>query len=92
MTREVRPLECSENIRPLCRLRDGEHAVIQGIYLHGAMRHRLQDLGWIPGTKIQRLHTAGGGDPVAYTGRGTVIALRKNYAKLNWVRQWDQGE
>lgn len=76
-------------VRPLCTLRTGETAVIQALYLHGAMRHRLQDLGWIPGTRIQRLQTGSGGDPTAYAVRGAVIALRKCDAKLVLVRRID---
>ncbi|WP_298481705.1 FeoA domain-containing protein [uncultured Ruminococcus sp.] len=71
-----------ETVRPLCALQRGETAVIEALYLHGAMRHRLQDLGWIPGTRIQRLQTAGSGDPTAYAVRGAVIALRRCDAKL----------
>lgn len=68
--------------RPLCTLAYGETAVIASIYLHGAIRQRLQDLGWIPGTAIRRLHTAGSGDPTAYAVRGGVIALRRCDAKM----------
>lgn len=73
-------------IRPLHTLESGETAIIEGVYLHGAMRHRLLDLGWIPGTQIQRLQTAGSGDPTAYAVRGGVLALRQNDAKLVLVR------
>ena len=53
-------------VRPLHTLAYGETAVITSMYLHGAIRQRLQDLGWITGTAVRCLHTAGGGDPTAY--------------------------
>ena len=34
-------------VRPLHTLAYGETAVITSMYLHGAIRQRLQDLGWI---------------------------------------------
>ena len=37
-------------VRPLHTLAYGETAVITSMYLHGAIRQRLQDLGWITGT------------------------------------------
>lgn len=71
---------------PLSALRQGQAATIDALYLHGAMRQRLQDLGWIPGTSIRRLQTAGSGDPTAYQVRGAVIALRQRDAKMILVR------
>ena len=64
-------------VRPLHTLAYGETAVITSMYLHGAIRQRLQDLGWI---------TAGGGDPTAYAVRGGVVALRKCDAKMILVQ------
>lgn len=49
-------------VRPLHTLAYGETAMITSMYLHGAIRQRLQDLGWITGTAVRCLHTAGGGD------------------------------
>ncbi len=73
-------------IQPLHTLCPGTSARIVKIYLHGAMRHRLQDLGWIPGTTIQRLQSASGGDPTAYRVRGGVLALRACDARLVLVQ------
>jgi ferrous iron transport protein A len=47
----------------------------------GSERLRLLDLGFVPGTPIQRLRTGPLGDPVAYLVRGTVIALRIEQAQ-----------
>ena len=73
-------------VRPLHTLAYGETAVITSMYLHGATRQRLQDLGWITGTAVRCLHTAGGGDPTAYAVRGGVVALRKCDAKMILVQ------
>lgn len=75
-----------ERVRPLCTMKPGEAGVITALYLHGSMRHRLLDLGWIPGTRIQKLYTARRGDPSAYAVRGVVIALRACDAKLILVQ------
>lgn len=52
-------MQSTKSVRPLCSLAYGETAVIASVYLHGAIRRRLQDLGWIPGTAIRCLQTAG---------------------------------
>jgi len=44
----------------------------------GAVRHRLLDLGIVPGTVVQRLMSSPSGDPVCYRVRGAMIALRKS--------------
>ena len=74
-------------VRPLHTLAYGETAVITSMYLHGAIRQRLQDLGSDHRHQPSaRLHTAGGGDPTAYAVRGGVVALRKCDAKMILVQ------
>ena len=79
-------MQSTKSVRPLCSLAYGETAVIASVYLHGAIRRRLQDLGWIPGTAIRCLQSAGGGDPTAYAVRGGVVALRRRDAKMILVQ------
>ncbi len=43
----------------------------------GPMRARLQDLGFVPGTRVRCLFRSCFGDPAAYRLLGTVIALRR---------------
>lgn len=45
-----------------------------------AMRRRFQDLGLIPGTRVECLGHSPLGDPCAYLIRGAVIALRRSDA------------
>ena len=60
----------------LSELRVGQTGTVLNIETTGSMRRRLLDLGIIEGTKIQCLHKSPSGNPVAYTIRGAVIALR----------------
>jgi DtxR family Mn-dependent transcriptional regulator len=50
----------------------------------GADRHRLQDLGVLPGTRVRAEFASPAGDPVAYRIRGALIALRKEQA--DWIQ------
>jgi DtxR family Mn-dependent transcriptional regulator len=45
-------------------------------------RHRLMDLGILPGTVIEAEMTSPGGDPTAYRVRDALIALRREQADL----------
>ena len=65
----------------LAHMKQGEIAVVQKLISEGAIRRRLQDLGIIPGTKIECVQKSPLGDPVAYMVRGAVIALRQEDAK-----------
>ncbi len=66
---------------PLCELGVGQYATVQKILTFGSMRRRLQDLGIIPGTKIECVLKNPSGDPVAYFVRGAMIALRNRDSK-----------
>ena len=46
------------------------------------IKRRLLDLGLIKGTKIKPVFISPSGDPTAYEVRGSLIAIRKNDAKL----------
>ena len=65
----------------LVQMKQGDSAVVQELTSVGAIRRRLQDLGIIPGTKIECVQKSPLGDPVAYMVRGAVIALRQEDAK-----------
>lgn len=57
-------------------LKQGQTARVKALLTTGSMRRRLQDIGLIEGTKVERLLTSPAGDPIAYLIRGAVIALR----------------
>ena len=66
----------------LDRLPLGREAVITAVDTRGALRRRLMDLGFLPGSTVCRLCRAGFGGPDAYSIRGTVIALRQEDGAL----------
>ena len=62
--------------RSLDQLHTGEQARIERLDHHSAMRRRLQELGFVPGTLVKCVGQSPTGDPSAYLVRGAVIALR----------------
>jgi len=60
----------------LAELGQGDSAVVRELASEGSMRRRLQDIGLIPGTRVECVQKSPLGDPIAYLIRGTVIALR----------------
>ncbi len=54
--------------------------------LSGPIRRRLHDLGLIEGTKVRCLYKSAWQDPVAYSIRSTVIALRNVDTRSIFVR------
>lgn len=60
----------------LYNLKQGQKAKVKTLLITGSMRRRLQDMGLVEGTNVERLLTSPSGDPIAYLIRGAVIALR----------------
>ncbi|NOZ71434.1 MAG: DtxR family transcriptional regulator [Chloroflexi bacterium] len=54
--------------------------------IRASERHRLMDLGILPGTRIQAAFRSPGNDPTAYLVRDTLIALRREQASMITVR------
>jgi DtxR family Mn-dependent transcriptional regulator len=75
----------TERAHTLAELQPGESGRVARIALTcaGAQRRRLLDLGVVPGTEITAVLRSAGGDPVAYTIRGALIALRRQQAE--WI-------
>ncbi len=71
-------MNLSDTIFPLSELPEGMYARVHALRLSGDIRRRLQDLGFVVGTKVRCLQRAPAGDPTAYFIRGAVIALRKH--------------
>lgn len=67
-----------ESIRPMTLdgLNIGQQARVSDIQTVGSMRCRLQDIGFIPGARVECVQRSPAGDPTAYLIRGAVIALR----------------
>ena len=54
----------------------GESCIVDKVESSPGIRRRLQDMGLIPGTRVQCLFKSPYGDPCAYLIRGAVVALR----------------
>lgn len=70
----------------LSDLRDGEAATIEEIDLPHDLAHRLMELGFLPGARVEAARSAPGGDPRVYRVDGTEIALRFETASRFSVR------
>lgn len=85
----VAPLPAGENPEmfggdTLSELRPGRTSRVLGLSpgCLGPERRRLLDLGFVPGTRVTAELVSPGGDPTAYTVRGTLIALRREQARM----------
>lgn len=72
----------------LAALKTGERATVLGLAqaCRGPERQRLLDLGFVRGTEVVAEMKSPTGDPTAYAVRGSVIALRRDQARLVLVR------
>ena len=75
-----------EVVETLVDLRPGESGRVVDVSpaCQGSQRRRLLDLGVVKGTEIRADLVSAAGDPVAYTIRGALIALRRDQAR--WIR------
>lgn len=71
----------------LSQLRHGEHARIVAVGGSGAFRRRLLELGFLPGTRVERAGRAPLGDPLAFRIRHAVLSLRRSEAALVTVER-----
>jgi ferrous iron transport protein A len=58
----------------------GKRVVVIKLLVKGMIRHRLLDLGLLPGTEIQAIIRSPLGSPTAYKIRGSLLALRSEDA------------
>jgi len=63
-------------LKPLLEIPINKKVKIKKILIDGPIRRRLLDLGLIEDTVIEVLQKSPLGDPIAYSVRGAVIALR----------------
>ena len=83
----------SKGYARLARAAKGERVRVIGILptCRGLERHRLLDLGIVPGTEVEAELQSASGDPVAYRIRGALIALRRNQADQIQVEKIGEG-
>jgi DtxR family Mn-dependent transcriptional regulator len=79
----VKKVEQVESRERLSSLAVGESGWVRGISpsVRGVERRRLLDLGFVPGTEVRAELESASGDPMAYSIRGAVIALRERQAR-----------
>ena len=65
----------------LSEILPGDTAIIYSVE-QSELQHRMYDLGFVPGTRVECIAAAPLGGPSAYLVRGAVIALRGDDAKL----------
>jgi DtxR family Mn-dependent transcriptional regulator len=71
--------------RPLSMIPVGDRGLITRVTAGGALRHRLLEMGFVPGTVVCHSGIAPLGDPLLITVRGTEVALRKIEAISVWI-------
>lgn len=72
--------------KPMSLLKNGEKAIVDASYNEPAMKRRLFDLGFAPGSRVECIGTAAFGDPKAFLIKNTVIALRCEDSEKIYVR------
>jgi ferrous iron transport protein A len=70
----------NDKIMPLSHLACGERGWVCRVCAASAMRRRLLEVGFIPGTEVVRLGVSPFGDPRVYLVRGKMIAIRSRDA------------
>lgn len=76
----------------LDRLCPGESGVVIAVGGEDDMKRRLEEMGWVVGTRVDCLMVSPLGDPVAYRIRGATIALRRTDAEHITVMPWSPQE
>lgn len=75
--KEIQGALSTNQVIPLYQLPIGKAAIVKSITAEGITKRRMQDLGLVPGTRIEALRVSPAGDPKAFKIRGAVIAFRK---------------
>ena len=78
------PFELDDRHYPLSRLESGEAGVIAVLSGACCFRQRLMEMGFLPGTPVQKIKSAPLGDPAEYLIRGYRISLRRKEAAKIW--------
>ncbi len=76
-----------DNVYPLNYLPLGKKARVRNLISDGSTRRRMLDLGIIFDTEVEALQKSPSGDPIAYSIRGAVIALRSEEASQILVEE-----
>lgn len=64
----------------------GERAIVMQLHTVGSMRRRLLDIGLLENTVIECVGRAPSGDPIAFSIRGAIMAIRREDCRNILVR------
>ncbi|OGP53199.1 MAG: iron transporter [Deltaproteobacteria bacterium RBG_13_52_11] len=77
-------------VRRLNELRTGDRAIIERVQGMGRFRHRLMEMGFVPGTEIVVEKHAPLKDPIEYVLKGYHVSLRHEEAEKVLVRKTEE--
>jgi len=77
-------------VRRLNELKTGDRAIIERVQGMGRFRHRLMEMGFVPGTEIVVEKYAPLKDPIEYVLKGYHVSLRHNEAEKILVRKLEE--
>ena len=69
-----------DQMKTAAEMKIGEKAIIEDIDNDHPSSHRLMEIGFTPGQEIEMLNKSIFNDPISFSIRGTIIAIRKNEA------------
>jgi Fe2+ transport system protein FeoA len=67
-------------MRTASQLKFGEKVIIKNIDTSHPSSRRILEIGFTPGQEIELINSSMFNDPMAFSVRGTLIALRRNEA------------
>ncbi|MGB5847824.1 MAG: FeoA family protein, partial [Ignavibacteriaceae bacterium] len=67
-------------MRTAANLKFGEKVTINDIDTSNPSHHRIIEIGFTPGQEIELVNTSAFDDPIAFSVRGTLIAMRRKEA------------
>jgi len=73
-------------VRKLTELKTGQRGIIERVNGVGRFRHRLMEMGFVPGTEIFVERFAPLRDPIEYIVKGYHVSLRHEEAEKVLVR------
>lgn len=74
-------------MRTAAELKPGERAIIKDVDNDHPSSHRLLEVGFTPGQEIEFISGAVFSDPMAFSIRGTIVAIRKNEASCILIKK-----
>lgn len=77
-------------VRRLNELKTGDRAIIERVQGMGRFRHRLMEMGFVPGAEIVVEKYAPLKDPIEYVLKGYHVSLRHEEAEKVLVRELEE--